>query len=217
MKQIYFIALLWATNSYAQVGIGTTNPSANAVLDVSSANKGLMLPRLADTTSVSNPSAGLMIFNMQAKAPAFHDGAKWNNLSAANAVADSVTYTITSANNGFVNGTYPLAGVSHGISNTGSSLPNFQDVTFTKLLDANSNAIARAVSVAANLGSMVIEIKSYTPGAANPNFSIKLSTSVRFPSYQVSVSGGALQESVAVYANVFGFKDWIRNVSFPSM
>ena len=33
--------------TYSQVGIGTTTPDASAILDITSTNKGLLLPRLA--------------------------------------------------------------------------------------------------------------------------------------------------------------------------
>jgi hypothetical protein len=86
MKQFSILVLtmlLFVTtiNLNAQVGIGTTNPSPNSVLDLTSPDKGLMLPRVNDTTSVSNPSAGLMIYDLNAQSPAFHNGASWNPLA----------------------------------------------------------------------------------------------------------------------------------------
>jgi len=48
--------------TYSQVGIGTTTPDASAILDITSTNKGLLLPRLA-AGSITNPATGLIIFN----------------------------------------------------------------------------------------------------------------------------------------------------------
>ena len=45
------------------VGIGTTTPDASAMLEVKSTSKGLLIPRLTGTGSVSNPANGLIIYN----------------------------------------------------------------------------------------------------------------------------------------------------------
>jgi hypothetical protein len=54
--------------SFSQVGIGTTTPNSSAALEVSSSNKGFLLPRVAltsaqDMTTIPNPVQGLMIYN----------------------------------------------------------------------------------------------------------------------------------------------------------
>lgn len=51
-----------------QIGIGTVTPNASAVLDITSTNKGVLIPRVAligttDVTTVSSPANGLMIYN----------------------------------------------------------------------------------------------------------------------------------------------------------
>jgi hypothetical protein len=58
-------ALLFSITSYAQVGIGTTTPDVSSILDISSTSKGLLMPRLttAERDNISQPAAGLMIFN----------------------------------------------------------------------------------------------------------------------------------------------------------
>ena len=47
------------------VGIGTTNPEASAILDVSSSNKGFLPPRMTDAEigDIASPANGLMVFN----------------------------------------------------------------------------------------------------------------------------------------------------------
>lgn len=60
-KKYLFIAGLFLTTSlHAQTGIGTTTPNASAKLEVSSANKGFLPPRVELTsTSVFGPITGL--------------------------------------------------------------------------------------------------------------------------------------------------------------
>jgi uncharacterized protein (TIGR02145 family) len=57
------IALL-LSNVNAQIGIGTNTPDASAALDITSTNKGVLLPRMTGTQRdlISTPVQGLMIF-----------------------------------------------------------------------------------------------------------------------------------------------------------
>ncbi|MCR9182919.1 MAG: hypothetical protein NXH73_08330 [Flavobacteriaceae bacterium] len=63
------IALLFVNISFSQVGIGTTNFSSGALLDIESDSKGILAPRVALLSTLDNstitPSAttGLLIFN----------------------------------------------------------------------------------------------------------------------------------------------------------
>ena len=59
------LLMFWSLASMAQVGIGTYSPDVNAVLDVVSATRGILFPRLttAERNAISNPAEGLTIFN----------------------------------------------------------------------------------------------------------------------------------------------------------
>jgi hypothetical protein len=63
-------ALLIVFTSHAQnVGIGTASPNPNAQLDISAANKGLLIPRVNLTTTNSNAPIGawvqgLLVYNL---------------------------------------------------------------------------------------------------------------------------------------------------------
>ncbi|MEF9478781.1 hypothetical protein OWR28_14650 [Chryseobacterium sp. 1B4] len=69
-KIIYFILLLLGCMGFAQVGIGTTSPNAKSMLDIVSATKGVLLPRMSqaqrDAILPGNIDAnrdGLLIYN----------------------------------------------------------------------------------------------------------------------------------------------------------
>lgn len=57
--------VLFISNSYAQnVGIGTTQPDASAALDITSTNKGFLIPRVnMYATTIPAPATGLMVYN----------------------------------------------------------------------------------------------------------------------------------------------------------
>ena len=47
----------------SQIGIGILHPDASAILDLSTAYKGLLIPRMPTPASILNPAKGLMYFN----------------------------------------------------------------------------------------------------------------------------------------------------------
>ena len=73
MKKVYlalslFLALMPLAHIHAQnnnVGIGTTTPDATAILDVTSSNKGVLVPRLttAQRTAITTPAQGLLVYD----------------------------------------------------------------------------------------------------------------------------------------------------------
>ncbi len=67
------------TNTGSQVGIGTATPDNSAMLDVNSANKGFLLPRVADTNAVENPVAGLEIYDISSHCLRYYTGTQWTN------------------------------------------------------------------------------------------------------------------------------------------
>ncbi len=95
MKSIFlFLNLVIFTTSFAQVGIGTTTPDNSSVLDISSADKGLLIPRIfigdvTASTPVTSPATGLLIYNTNASILGgngvgfyFWDGIEWVMLSS---------------------------------------------------------------------------------------------------------------------------------------
>ncbi len=54
MRLYNLLAALLFTSGFAQVGIGTTTPHASAILDITSTNKGLLLPRVNLTGTNDN-------------------------------------------------------------------------------------------------------------------------------------------------------------------
>src|SRR6476661_819365 len=92
MKTIYFFLLLaLPLFSRAQVpstvGIGTTAPNSKAALDISSTDKGLLIPRISEAQrlAMGNSStlpAGLMVFQTDGAAPGFwyFFGGQWLQL-----------------------------------------------------------------------------------------------------------------------------------------
>ena len=78
------------------VGIGTTIPNASAALDIVSSSKGVLLPRVSSTSTVSSPATGLVVF--QTTAPAgyyYYDGTGWQQLATASGAAITASNGLT--------------------------------------------------------------------------------------------------------------------------
>jgi len=62
----------------AQVGINTASPNASAALDVTSTNKGLLIPRVASTGDIASPTAGMMVYQTGGTAGFYFYNGSWN-------------------------------------------------------------------------------------------------------------------------------------------
>jgi len=100
---LYLLLFLLSNNIFPQVGIGTTTPNSDALLDVdaSSSNGGILLPRLGllDTSlpaPLSTDVAGMIVYNTATAGdvtPGFYynDGAVWVRLGAGGAPSNDWT------------------------------------------------------------------------------------------------------------------------------
>jgi hypothetical protein len=119
--QILFTALLLTNFNIilAQVGIGTPNPNASAMLEINSKNKGVLLPSIAltsitDNVTVPSPSIGLIVWNNGQGGLADTGLYYWNNLKW-NMV--SVGSTGVSLNGG---GSNPATNWNNSATNSGN-------------------------------------------------------------------------------------------------
>ncbi len=88
-KLFFFLSILLFNFGFTQtgnVGINTSTPHPSSVLDVNSANRGLLLPRLttaAISTLSATASEGLLVFDTDKKLFLGWDGSRWQILGNA--------------------------------------------------------------------------------------------------------------------------------------
>ncbi len=124
-KLLPLIVILFSiAKSSAQLGIGTTVPDNSAALDISSTNKGLLIPRVTQANRPANPATGLMIYQTD-NTPGFYfySGTAWlplANSSSGNGTVTNVTGTspITVTNGS----TTPTLSISQANSTTNGFL-----------------------------------------------------------------------------------------------
>lgn len=126
----------------ARIGLGNTAPDASAIMDISSTDKGILIPRMTYTQqqAINNAANGLMVFNTTSNClDIFSDGA-WQsiycscpNLVSLNAISGATTvcagtvqsYTVP-AIMGASNYSWTVTGVPNGsITGNGSSSISF--------------------------------------------------------------------------------------------
>ena len=111
-KIILILTLIFSFGMYAQVGINETDPEG--ALDVKSSDSGLVIPRVANTGAVTNPSTanttiadGTMIYDMSSSCIKAYENGSWSDCFSAGAPSTPVrrvtaNTTITNADFGGV-------------------------------------------------------------------------------------------------------------------
>ena len=94
--KLLFVSTFLATAlvGTAQVGIGTSNPSSSAQLEVNSSSKGFLPPRVtltgtSDVSTIASPATGLLVYNTNTAGSSpsnvtpgfyYYDGSKWQRI-----------------------------------------------------------------------------------------------------------------------------------------
>jgi Calx-beta domain/Bacterial Ig-like domain (group 2) len=78
---IYIVLSIFVLPVFSQnIGIGTVTPNNNAVLDIQSLNKGILIPRMDSTTRKQIPNVpGLLVYDSTTKTLWQNNGAAWEN------------------------------------------------------------------------------------------------------------------------------------------
>lgn len=103
LRTYIILFLLFVTNLIqAQVGIGTTSPNASSILDITSTNSGLLIPRVAltgtsDVTTIPSPATSLLVYNSGFGPNGFY---YWNGSVWVQLALGSNTYWSLTGNNG---------------------------------------------------------------------------------------------------------------------
>lgn len=80
----YLILFLFSCFGYSQVGIGTTNPDSNAILDLTATNKALLLPRVAQVSDIIAPVNGMLIYDQTSKCLRSYENGAWSFCLSSN-------------------------------------------------------------------------------------------------------------------------------------
>lgn len=126
MKNI-LLPLLFLINSlvFSQVGIGTTAPDASSMLDIKSANAGLLIPRVSltsttDITTILNPATSLLVYNTSSVSDVTPGFYYW----------ESVWKSFQGSSSGTVSGGWGLSGNTLARGNEFLGTNNYNSLVF---------------------------------------------------------------------------------------
>ena len=158
------------------IGIGTSSPNASSILDITSTNKGVLIPRVAltsptDQVTIPSPATGLLAYNTGAgaltyKGFVFWNGTEWRSINNTTTINPGITALncsgASSSPQTFISGT-PYSGTlsvpysnGNGGSYEGGSTFTQNGLTFTLnpgILSIGNGSIIYSVTGTPNFSS----------------------------------------------------------------
>lgn len=162
MKKIAFLLfcnvflVINIINAQQNVGIGTTNPHASALLELSANDKGLLIPRvtltaLNNSSPVTSPAPGLLVFNTTTSTlPSgfyYWNGTQWTMVGGGGCTTLEAAYNCGGAGAGRIinanSGAVEIKLASSGTSNKALLVTNNRPNSFA--IDAITNVAGVAI------------------------------------------------------------------------
>jgi hypothetical protein len=90
MKNLLFSlglsVILYSTASAQSVAIGSgsVTPHSSSILDLQSTDKGFLVPRVANPSTIASPATGLLVYNTTTNKFNFFDGSAWSEVGGGN-------------------------------------------------------------------------------------------------------------------------------------
>lgn len=103
MKIIFlFLTFLLSTFTYAQVGINTSSPNNSAALDISSTDRGILIPRLTtvNRTAMANVQ-GMLVYDSDLNHFYYNNGSIWIRIQDSSTSTQAGTFNVGSTSNGW--------------------------------------------------------------------------------------------------------------------
>jgi hypothetical protein len=204
------IILFICSNTFvsAQTGLGTTNPSSSALLDLYSTTKGFLTPRMTtqQRNAIANPATGLFIYNLEIHCFEYYDGNDWSNICNINTSMNAPTNVTAVATNGGAIITFDTPTTEPTVfyaiySQSGELLAttNQSPVTISNLTNGISTSFS-VVAVGANgISGSSIQSGSLIPGtapSAPARFALKPGPGTALLSWGAPSTGGSVASYV---------------------
>ena len=178
-KFLFAFAILSLGVANAQVGINTTSPDASAALDITSTDKGLLIPRMttAQRTAIATPVEGLSVYDTTTKSNWQYNGTAWTNASPDMRSVNTGSHITNDAGVGGTGinagGNSVIAiGTSAGFANSGSSAIFIgpyagYNNTAANTIAIGTNSLRVNTTGSPNIGIGAQSLFKNTTGAAN--------------------------------------------------
>jgi hypothetical protein len=226
MKKVLFFLLVAVTAQLVNaqnnnVGIGTTSPNASAMLEINSSNKGLLLPRVADTSSIASPAKGLVIYSNNNNKLWFYNGSRWQQSISNSGGMDSIWYktqdsiVYTAKPYVGINTDYSLIAPQANLQVNGSLLVQGKLDYSSTAPTAGQTYTMNNTGVTQNIATTDSVFRVYDPGGTG-NYNNNMQGNI-FLGNNISPQVGYKVHSVAAdFGIAVGDTLWISSYPFPN-
>lgn len=160
MRNIIYILFFITNTCWSQVGIGTTSINDDVMLDISSSNGGLLIPRMtiSQRNAIVNPTEGLLVYVLDTDdAFCFFNGFTWISLNKDYVFRH---YIGEFYQGGIIAALWKEAGVEHGlIISQNHFFGNFSNIQ-------NVNAGTNFSNDALTNSNLIVSLSGHTNSAA---------------------------------------------------
>jgi len=206
-KIIVVLFVLYCNSIFSQnnVGIGTTTPDANAILELNSTSKGLLIPRLTTAqrnlmnSSLSTTQKGLLVFDSNDNLFYFWDGSTWIAVGASG----SSCVTLDAAYNCGGNGVGRTINANYG--NVEINLSNITNNTEAIIVNANAGTTVNpSTAIVGQNSTTGVSVYAENTNQTNPYNSLE-AHSKSTNSYTSAVAGyyDGTSQGVGVYGSIY--------------
>lgn len=239
MKNLYFNRQIWtwlmlfqiifATTSFAQMGIGTTTPDNSSMLDIRSTSKGFLAPRMttAQRNAIISPANGLVVYDTDLSSLYFFNGTVWSAIGSQGG-ATRTNYVLVKSEADFPT---PAAGVITLDSQTlyeinGTVILNNSinlNGAYVIGVDTNEDKLVRVGGTifSGNNGGSIRNLVLSAPGGQvfNINASSGTDKTLVFQNCIVANSGsvGTLSNFFMIFSNVIQFSGNTNGITYNNI
>ena len=203
MKKIILsviISIITAT-SFAQnnIGIGTNAPNTSAALDITSTNKGLLIPRMttAQRTAIATTATGLMVFDTDTNSFWYYSGSAWSSMSGSSSLTLPFQQTVTSAGNAFDISNLGTGGALKGVSNTATGIGVYGETANGNGVKGYANNAGSIGVFGSSLSGTGVKATSFTGLALDVIGNVNINGNVKISGGNTNPSQGAVLTSDA--------------------
>ena len=168
------LALMLSPFAFAQVGIGTTTPATDAILDLTATNKALLVTRVANIAAVTTPVNGMIIYDISSGCIKSYQSGAWTE---CNAITTPTVGTIDCANaliSGSLTATIPASSVTATIPYTGGNGGNYSGHIVSSTGVTGLTATRSGGVLANGAGTVIYTITGTPSGPGTASFAITL-------------------------------------------
>jgi uncharacterized protein (TIGR02145 family) len=140
------------------VGIGTTAPANSSILDLTSTNKGLLLPRVANTAAITTPANGILIYDLSSNCLKVYQNGSWSDCLSFVPTPVSAVCTGFSGSyctNGLSSATYAVTLTNNDFSSK-QVTPQTIDLSLSGITGLNVSAVSPNTVTTINAGASLV-------------------------------------------------------------